>query len=102
MVQIIMDEACADAESMLHSDEKIIKYWIIGAFMFATVWTIGATVDEAGREKFNAFLKELIAGKNSNYPIPSEVGLKIDIPYPKEGSVYDYKYLVSVAFSALS
>ena len=64
--------------------------------MFAIVWTIGATVDETGREKFNVFLKELIAGKNTSYPIPSEVGLKIDIPYPKEGSVYDYKYLVSI------
>lgn len=90
-----MDEACADEEAMLHTDNKIMKCWIIGAFMFATVWTIGATVDENGREKFNEFLKELISGKNAKYPVPSEVGLKIDIPYPKEGSVYDYKYLVS-------
>lgn len=89
-----MDDACADDEAMLHTDNKTMRCWIIGAYMFATVWTIGATVDEEGREKFSIFLKELISGKNSNYPVPSEVGLKIDIPYPKEGSVYDYKYLV--------
>ncbi|GIY94936.1 dynein heavy chain 12, axonemal [Caerostris extrusa] len=44
--------------------QKVMKCWIIGAFMFATVWSIGATCDEAGREKFSNFLKELTIGEN--------------------------------------
>ena len=32
-----------------------------GLFLFAMVWGVGATVDESGREKFDAFFKQLMA-----------------------------------------
>ncbi|GFS75044.1 dynein heavy chain 3, axonemal [Trichonephila clavipes] len=96
MVEIVMNEACSDEEAVSGADKKIMKCWIIGAFMFATVWSFGATCDEEGREKFSNFLKELTIGEYPNYPIPPDVGMKIDCTFPKEGSVYDYKFLVSI------
>ncbi|GBM87242.1 Dynein heavy chain 12, axonemal [Araneus ventricosus] len=94
LVEIIMNEACADEEALNNADRKVLKCWIIGAFMFATVWSVGATCDEAGREKFSNFLKELTIGECPDHPIPQEVGMKIDCTFPKEGSVYDYKFLI--------
>nr|XP_042905569.1 dynein axonemal heavy chain 7 isoform X2 [Parasteatoda tepidariorum] len=95
MVEMIMSDACADEEAKkIQNDKKILKGWIIGVFMFSTVWSIGATCDEQSREKFSDFLKILTIGENSNYPIPTEVGMKIDCTFPKELSVYDYKFMI--------
>ncbi|GFS43230.1 dynein heavy chain 12, axonemal [Trichonephila inaurata madagascariensis] len=37
MVEIVMNEACSDEEAVSGADKKIMKCWIIGAFMFATI-----------------------------------------------------------------
>ncbi|GFT64598.1 dynein heavy chain 12, axonemal [Nephila pilipes] len=89
-----MNEACSDEEAVSGADRKVMKCWIIGAFMFAAVWSFGAACDESGRETFSNFLKELTIGEYPNYPIPQDVGMKIDCTFPKEGSVYDYKFLI--------
>lgn len=59
------------------------------------VWSVGACVDTDSRVKFDAFFKDLIAGKNEEHPIPSLVG-KIEAPIPNEGLVYDYLFEVSL------
>ncbi|KAG8186375.1 hypothetical protein JTE90_026794 [Oedothorax gibbosus] len=57
-------------------------FWCtVGVFMFSTVWSIGAACDEDSRDKVH------------DQPIPLEVGMKVDCTFPKEGSVYDYKFL---------
>ena len=50
-------------------------------------------MDTDSRLKFDAFFKDLIAGKNEDHPIPSIVG-KIEAPIPNEGLVYDYLFEV--------
>jgi dynein heavy chain len=51
-------------------------------FIFALVWSIGATTNEDGRRMFDAFLRqELFANKFS-------------WPFPKVGSVYDYIFVI--------
>ena len=62
------------------------------------VWSVGACVDTDSRLKFDAFFKDLTAGKNEDHPIPSIVG-KIEAPIPHEGLVYDY--LFEVMFSPI-
>lgn len=59
------------------------------------VWSVGACVDTDSRVKFDAFFKDLIAGKNEEHPVPSLVG-KIEAPIPNEGLVYDYLFEVSL------
>ena len=61
--------------------------------MFALVWSVGACVDTDSRVKFDAFFKDLMAGKNEEHAIPSLVG-KIEAPIPNEGLVYDYLFEV--------
>ena len=65
-----------------------------GQFFFAVTWSIGAACDHDGRTKFDAFLKELSLGKIEAHPIPKCIG-KMDLPYPNEGTIYDYMYDVS-------
>lgn len=57
-------------------------------------WSLGATCDQDGRTKFDAFLKDLSLGKIEAHPIPKVIG-KMDLPYPGEGTIYDYMYDVS-------
>ncbi|XP_037045747.1 dynein heavy chain 2, axonemal [Bradysia coprophila] len=58
------EENPADDEN----EEMLTKMW----FFFCLVWSIGATVDEAGREKFDSFIREM------------------DGIFPVVDSVYDY------------
>ncbi|KAG8186377.1 hypothetical protein JTE90_026795 [Oedothorax gibbosus] len=95
LVDIVMGDACSDEDALSHADKRVMKGWIIGAFMFSTVWSIGAACDEESRDKFSDFFKSLTIGEVHDQPIPLEVGMKIDCTFPKEGSVYDYKFLVS-------
>ncbi len=62
--------------------------------MFAVPWSIGAVVDVDGREKFDTFFREILAGKDEEHPLPKAVGAKIEVPFPDHGMVYDYCYEV--------
>lgn len=59
------------------------------------MWSVGASVDTDSRVKFDAFFKDLMAGKNEEHPIPPIVG-KIESPIPHEGLVYDYMFEVGL------
>lgn len=72
-----------------------------GQFLFSIVWSIGATCDQDGRTKFDAFLKELTLGKIDAHPTPKSIG-KMDLPFPNENTVYDYMYDVSIVPSLSS
>lgn len=54
---------------------KLIEPW----FLFAIVWSIGATCDGLYRVKFSKFLHEKCTEHN------------VSMPFPEEGLVYDYK-----------
>jgi dynein heavy chain len=40
-------------------------------FLFSLIWSVGATTDAAGREKFDVWLRETMSSKQPLYPIPS-------------------------------
>lgn len=63
------------------------------AVMFSIPWSIAAVVDVDGREKFDAFFRDLLTGKDEKNPIPKDIG-KIEIPFPDNGMVYDYCFEV--------
>eukprot|EP00968_Pinguiococcus_pyrenoidosus_P017694 scaffold1786_cov250-Pinguiococcus_pyrenoidosus.AAC.1 len=48
--------------------------------LFGIVWSVGATVTESGRQKFDLFFRDLLSRERTQFP------------FPKEGSVYDYIY----------
>ncbi|MCQ2815680.1 MAG: hypothetical protein MJ252_00290 [archaeon] len=72
-----------DHDEIKNFCEKIHNY-----YFFATIWTIGITGKEDGREKFNKYILEFWEGyiKNKSTEFEMEFNLKVD-----EGcTVYDY------------
>ncbi|KAJ3048328.1 Dynein heavy chain 7, axonemal, partial [Rhizophlyctis rosea] len=61
-----------------------------GIFLFSLVWAVGASVNEAGRVKFNEFLRGLLTGMNATAPMPH--GLALEAALPASGTVYDYVF----------
>ena len=57
---------------------------IDGGFLFALIWSTGATTDGKGRTLYNDTLRDLMAG-NEDKPAP-----KITVKMPEKGSVYDW------------
>ncbi|XP_029456789.1 LOW QUALITY PROTEIN: dynein heavy chain 12, axonemal [Rhinatrema bivittatum] len=70
---------------------KNIRTWIMACFAFSMIWSIGGSCDTDSRTKFDAFIKEILAGKCENHPIPAAVG-KWECPFDDKGLVYDYMY----------
>ncbi|CAI7935276.1 Hypothetical predicted protein [Podarcis lilfordi] len=68
-----------------------IRKWIMGCFAFATVWSIGGTCDGDGRVLFDAFMRDIIAGKMDKHPMPAAVG-KWEHPFEERGLVYDFMF----------
>ncbi|MFT7804825.1 dynein heavy chain 12, axonemal [Arapaima gigas] len=70
---------------------KIIQTWIMAAFAFSMVWSVGGSCDTDSRSKFDTFLREIVSGRSADHPIPAAVG-KWDCNFNEKGLVYDYFY----------
>lgn len=75
-----------------------LSIWIQCLFCMSLVWSIGATVDQDGRVRFNEFIRRLL-DKEDDLGYELSVGLvverpnfKLSLPYPDSGSVYDYAF----------
>ena len=71
------------------------------SFLFALPWSLGALIDLDGRVKFDQYIRDLLAGKMEDHPVPKSVG-KIEVPFPDTGLVYDYCYEVKCHRSSQS
>ncbi|KAF4078180.1 hypothetical protein AMELA_G00196410 [Ameiurus melas] len=70
---------------------KNIRTWIMAAFAFSLVWSVGGSCDGESRERFDKFLREIIMGKSDKHPVPASVS-KWECPFDEKGLVYDYTY----------
>ncbi len=68
-----------------------VSFALQSTFLFAMIWSIGATCDKNGHDTFNEFFHELSSGRMEGHGIPAAVG-KVDCPIPPEGTVYDYLF----------
>ncbi|ORX87075.1 hypothetical protein BCR32DRAFT_215666 [Anaeromyces robustus] len=59
--------------------------WIQCAFIFSLIWSLGITADEQSKLKFDKFFRNLAFIKASKV-------IKLNLPIPDEGLVYDYKF----------
>ncbi|XP_067448608.1 dynein axonemal heavy chain 12 [Thunnus thynnus] len=75
----------------MESGNKNIRTWIMAAFAFSLVWSVGGSCDADSREKFSDFFRVTVSGKTEEYPIPDTVG-KWECPMDEKGLVYDYFY----------
>ena len=74
--------------------EKDANAQIEGIFLFSLAWSVCASVDRPGREKFSDFIKECTAGTvPAPYHEEGERGTyMINNPFPKEGNIYQYQF----------
>ena len=66
--------------------EDEIKLLIAGLdslFVFALIWSIGATTDYEGREKFSEFVRNKITQK------------EVKVKFPDTDQIYNYEYILS-------
>jgi dynein heavy chain, axonemal len=69
---------------------NVQNVWLTNAFIFATIWSLGGTIDAKSRSEFDLFFKELLQGKNLEHPVPKTV--KIERPLPLQGLIYDFVF----------
>ncbi|XP_041955531.1 dynein heavy chain 12, axonemal isoform X1 [Alosa sapidissima] len=70
---------------------KNIRTWIMAAFAFSLVWSVGGSCDTDGRARFDEFLRGLVMGGSEKHPFPAAVA-KWECPFDDKGLVYDYSY----------
>ncbi|XP_077462234.1 dynein axonemal heavy chain 12-like [Stigmatopora argus] len=71
--------------------DKTIRTWIMAAFFFSLMWSVGGSCDSKSREKFSESIRDIVSGKIPDHPIPDVVG-KWECPVDEKGLVYDYFY----------
>jgi dynein heavy chain len=59
LLDSLLDEF-KDAGKIASMKEALVSVWIDSLFLFSLVWSIGASVDEEGRTKFDAYLRKLM------------------------------------------
>ena len=72
LLQVLNPQSCIEVAALKQIIEPI--------FYFSLIWSVGATTDTAGREKFDSWLKGIFAERAPK------------IQFPNEGSVYDYVF----------
>jgi dynein heavy chain len=66
---------------------------LIGSFMFSVVWSLGATINGASRDKFDCFIRDLFKGKNVMCGIPPSIDKSEPVlSWPENNTVYDYVF----------
>ena len=73
-------------ECMFKECKDLTPRVVQGSFLFATTWSIGASVNEVGREKFDLYLRSVLKGEKAPKP---EIQMDIELP---EDSIYDYLF----------
>ncbi|XP_068166194.1 dynein axonemal heavy chain 12-like [Antennarius striatus] len=71
--------------------DKNIRIWIMAAFAFSLVWSIGGSCDTKSREEFSVFIRKILSGESKEHQIPKNVE-RWECPIDEEGLVYDYFY----------
>ncbi|XP_014666536.1 PREDICTED: dynein heavy chain 7, axonemal-like [Priapulus caudatus] len=81
--------------------EQQVSSWIEGIFLFSCIWSLGSSIDDRGREKFDCLFRELIKGGMSeetrkSMSFPNLVAAP-NTPYtsviPEAGRVYNYNFV---------
>ena len=52
----------ADVEAVEAMNKNVAQTWLDSLFLFALVWSVGASVDQEGRVRFDATLRKLLIG----------------------------------------
>ncbi|XP_050428284.1 dynein axonemal heavy chain 3-like [Adelges cooleyi] len=70
----------------------VASIWLTCVTLFCIVWTMGSTIKDESRNKFDLFFRKLIQGNNEKHPKPESFKLTKSHLFPDTGTVYDYIY----------
>lgn len=66
--------------------------WLGCTTIFSLIWSLGSTITNDSRTKFDTFFRKIILGNNDQYQKPSTFKLTKNHLYPDSGTIYDYAY----------
>jgi len=66
-------------------------FYLQGAFVYASIWGFGGTLDSNSRPVFDLYFKQLWKGEITGLE-PPETLSPLEILIPSEGLLYDYVY----------
>ncbi|XP_033097643.1 dynein heavy chain 7, axonemal-like isoform X2 [Anneissia japonica] len=100
LMDSLMDEF-KDEATFNKLDEREVISWLECMYQFSFVWSIGGSVSDAGRIKFDALFREILDGglseesrtKNHILEFVDPPLKPFTVPFPKEGLVYDYRFI---------
>ncbi|XP_069555029.1 dynein axonemal heavy chain 7 [Brachyistius frenatus] len=100
LMDCMMDEFYDEAK-IKNMNETDICSWLEGIFVFCLVWSVGASCDDSGREKFDLLVREALNGPLSEntlarHGIIATVAAppkQLTIPLPAEGTIYQYRFI---------
>jgi dynein heavy chain len=67
LYESLLDEF-QDAERIAEMNENLVVVWLDSLFLFALIWSVGASVDEDGRKKFDSMLRKLLVNDLDSKP----------------------------------
>ncbi|XP_074551174.1 dynein axonemal heavy chain 7 [Halichoeres trimaculatus] len=100
LMDCMMDEFHDEAKIKSMDDSEVCS-WFEGIFVFCLVWSVGASCDDSGRDKFDAVVREILSGALSEetracHDILATVeapSKQLTVPLPAEGTVYQYRFI---------
>ncbi|KAG7467511.1 hypothetical protein MATL_G00154460 [Megalops atlanticus] len=100
LMDCLMDEF-RDEALIKSKNERDICSWLEGIFVFSLVWSVGASCQEEGRNRFDGVVREMLEGPLSEdtrarYGILEQVdppAKQLTVPPPTEGTLYEYRFI---------
>ncbi|XP_047226085.1 dynein axonemal heavy chain 7 isoform X2 [Girardinichthys multiradiatus] len=100
LMDCMMDEF-HDQAAIKSLSENNICSWLEGIFVFCLVWSVGASCDDSGREKFDSVVREMLSGPLSKETMtrhgildsPEASPEPLTVPLPTDGTVYQYRFI---------
>ena len=77
--------------------------WIEGMFIFGCTWSLGATVDSAGRVVFDKLIRELMDSPITDEEVKAKYGIifnvdppekSLTVPIPRNADIYSWRWVM--------
>ena len=73
-------------------ERKYLRSWIQAGCVSSATWSVGAVLNSADKQKFDAKLRDVLMGRSASNPLPPILNNKFDALPPAEGLVFDFVF----------